>query len=219
MSEELSYPNIYLCGKAGAGKSTVANMLVSEFGYRKAAMADGVKLGIAHLLAEEVPAKQYIRELFPTNKANRKRALEIWEEAQEGWKEKFTAVCGSEHRLVKEHYREFMTWWGTDICRTLDKNVWIDYYIAHTYQFEKPEVCDDVRFQNEEWFFTCNDYVGIHITRDTISTPAPLTSTQAAHVSEQYEPQYAVYTIHNNGDLIQLKLKVREVMEAITNGS
>lgn len=209
------YPNIYLCGKAGSGKSTVANMLVSEFGYRRAALADGVKLGVDSIFTDFVKFKDYVKEVFPTSKKKRKKAYNKYVECGKKWKNKFELAYETYEELPKESYREFMQWWGTDVCRSIDKNVWIAYYLRHTYEFENPIVLDDIRFENEECEFFFRNYVGIHIIRT--EHDSNLTGTQAAHVSEQYEPAYCKYVINNDGDLEQLNSRVHEIMEAIVN--
>ena len=229
MQEELFYPNLYLCGKAGAGKSTVANMLVSEFGYRRAALADGVKLGAEMLLRNLDDATRYIDSLFDEDKHlfENMKALKLYKENWDRWlntiySRSYIGRGGTNNyitpRVAKKDYREFMQWWGTDVCRTLDAGVWIRYYFNNNFFFESPTVCDDVRFSNEEYVMCCAyQFTGIHITCDTISTPASLTDTQAAHESEQYEPKYCKYAIHNDGDLEQLNSRLHEIIEEITN--
>ena len=216
MTEEFVYPNIYLCGKSGAGKSTVANMLVNEFGYRKTALADGVKLGVDSIFTEFVLFKDYVREVFPNAKKKRKKAYNKYVECGKKWKNKFLLAYETYGELPKKSYRDFMQWWGTDVCRAIDKNVWIAYYLRHTYEFETPIVLDDIRFENEECEFFFRDYIGIHIIRDEYDN-STISEDQAKHESEQYEPQYCKYTIYNVGDLEQLNSRLHEIMEAVMN--
>ena len=228
MAGTMYYPNIYICGKAGVGKSEVAKILVAEYGYRREAMANGVKRGVHVLLnmpnSHEKNVEDYVKDLFPTDEVDCAMAIKKFLKHGNEWRINITGHMNEwrsqqefhKWRCAKENYRAFMQWWGTAICRTIDENVWVDYYLRHVFTFENPVVCDDVRFHNEEHALSIYEYTGIHITCDTIATPTSLTDTQSTHESEQYEPAYCKYAIHNDGDLEQLKLRVHEVMREMS---
>lgn len=98
--------------------------------------------------------------------------------------------------------RHFMQQLGTEFGRSINPTIWVDYCLNNL-SYDLDYVISDVRFKNEAEAITKEGGVIIHVVRDGVHTQS------AGHASEQGIPQeYITNTIHNNGDIEELKRKV-----------
>ena len=143
---------IAIAGKAGSGKSTAANHLVAEYGFRKMALADKLKAICA--LHKEIydnfdkdwcdhqDLVRHVGDLFPEFSVGNSIAIvsELWETFVSR-----TPVDGKDRALLQ--------YVGTDILRAYNPTVWVDYLVRAVGTGNV--VVDDVRFKNE--FHTLKD--------------------------------------------------------------
>lgn len=121
---------IGLSGKMGSGKDTVADILVSEYGYTRIAFADALKREV----------EQSIRhQAFPDG-----LPLNLWEVMLEAKPEDVYA------KPTPEGIRILLQFWGSDYRRGDDPLFWIRKVgeQIHTHP-ERMYVISDVRFKNE----------------------------------------------------------------------
>lgn len=118
--------------------------------------------------------------------------------------------------------RHLLQYVGTDIVRAKRPNFWVDFVIDVLSLF--PDEWDyvlipDSRFPNEitrlkEVGLDC---IHIRVTRQNFASP--LTKEQQSHPSETaLDGTVADYTIHNDGDLDDLKIKVTRMLEDMVYG-
>ncbi len=189
---EPDYPRIVgLSGKAGSGKTTVSDIIVSDYGYEKASFAEVLREAL-YLLDPSI--------FGPTG---------------ETWKYK-DLIAGYGYDLVKKSYpevRRLLQVLGTDIGRKLlDQDVWVDAAIRKLHP-DKKYVFDDVRFLNEAAAIRTLGIL-IRIERpDRIRDG--LTGEAALHESETALDKYQhfSYTIQNDLSLNDLTEDVRTIME------
>lgn len=140
-------------GKAGSGKDTVCDYLVSEFGFQKIALATPLKKIVAEVFPKfpsdhlygssplrSVPCSEYpLSGNCPM--CGRRMAfvdLQTWE-----------CRCGFQHGAFLTPRLALQTL-GTEWGRRLYPNVWVDYAFSQIEQMSGDRFCiSDVRFQNE----------------------------------------------------------------------
>lgn len=121
-------PWVGLIGAAGAGKDTVAAVLVAEYGYARLALADQVR---ASLLA-----------LDPFVSASVGRLVRVSDlVARWGW-DRAKRDC-PEIRVLLQRL-------GTEVVRNLDPDLWVRKVEELATGAGRPVVVPDVRFVNEE---------------------------------------------------------------------
>lgn len=117
-----------LTGRAGAGKSEVANHLVTEHGFTKLSFAG--------------PLKQMLRTLDPYLGAVMGSPIRLSDA-----KDYFDT-----EQEIKEHlpeYRRLLQVLGTDCIRAVDEGFWVRAALAQLTDRDGRYVFDDVRFPNE----------------------------------------------------------------------
>jgi hypothetical protein len=125
---------IGLSGKAGAGKDTVANILVEHYGYRRVAFADKIR--------------ECLFALDPIVTARAEYPLHLSEYFDDfGW----------ERTKQLPEVRRLMQTFGTEVGRNLiDANLWIELALGDVEPDHKV-VVTDVRFPDEadnvKWLF------------------------------------------------------------------
>jgi len=140
---------IAIHGFKQSGKDTLANVLVSEFGYTKVAFADRLKQAL-HVIFE-VPKKQ------------------LWGSDHD--KQQLTKVAWSDlsgiERAERDHpnflsVRELMQIFATEICRSKIPSIWYKYL-----NLEESErlVISDLRFENEAAFLRVHRALLIKVKR------------------------------------------------------
>lgn len=155
----MSYPIIGLCGRAGVGKDTIADMLVEHFGCAKIAFAD--------------PMKQFAERWFPKeilygSSAKRSELIEwtggsnltmqvgrlVGDENPHlvrDWCSKINDLAVSQNGKISA--RQFLQQLGTELGRQIDVNFWTNKAMlqAETELSNGANfvVVSDVRFRNE----------------------------------------------------------------------
>lgn len=135
---------IGLAGRHGCGKSTVANILVSEYGFQKASFAAALKEYVASIFQWE------LEDLFSqTGKEALLSKPVVWDSET---CRKLSVLSNLNIRFKGEKIlhsrREALQFIGTDVLRDADQ-------LFHINEFKKRFcngdrfVCDDVRFHNE----------------------------------------------------------------------
>jgi len=137
---------IGFAGRKGSGKTTIANILI-ELGFKRISFADWLKDTTCNIFsldrAELDNIKNNILEPFKISEL------------------KITELIINNPELIKfkenletktfTSYREFLQWFGSDVCRVID----FDWHVKKTIQIIKNNpnikyVCDDIRFLNEK---------------------------------------------------------------------
>ncbi|GGM78190.1 hypothetical protein GCM10012275_56050 [Longimycelium tulufanense] len=140
-------PHIALVGSARSGKDTVAQHLLTRYGYVRVALADPVR-----------DALLIINPLVATTTGEVGRLAELV--AAHGWEEVKT--------LVPEA-RRLMQVLGTDVVRALiDPDAWVRIAIRTAEKHHaagQPVVVSDVRYPNEADAFRTHGYLLVRITR------------------------------------------------------
>lgn len=170
---------IGISGLAGSGKSTIANILVTDHGFVRVRFADTLKTMLCTLLLDAGLDEKTIHAAIEGElKGETLKAL--------GWKTPRFAM------------QTLGTEWGRDL---LGQNIWADIAkskISKLIARGDRVVVDDVRFQNEV------DVIGelggdvLRVSRDTNTKVEP-------HQSEFQELDSAKHTILNNGSVSDLK--------------
>lgn len=126
MASSVAIPrhNIALVGNIAAGKDTVADILVREYGYQRIAFADHLKDMAAYALDA---ATRFAGSSLHHEVINRARI-----------------------ERDKEYFRTFLQWLGGDFMREyLGKDTyWIDH-VLHQTRFGRKYVLTDLRYYNE----------------------------------------------------------------------
>jgi dephospho-CoA kinase len=176
---------IGICGKAGAGKDTVGDYLIKDYGFKKIALAD--------------PIKRLVKDVFVLDdhtvydRVAREQPLENWN----NWS-----------------VRKLLQFIGTELFRThIDDEIWVKS-LWYNIQQDKMNnyVVTDVRFPNELQFFRDhaknNEFVCLKIIRSGCNGKVGL----AGHASEAYD-LVGDFDINNNGSYEELYVEVDEMMK------
>lgn len=124
-----------LTGKAGSGKSVVANHLVAEHGFTKVSFAG--------------PLKRMLRTLDPVVSCQRPDALGY--ERGDRLSVLLTHLTEAEIKTSDygPEYRRLLQVLGTDCIRAVDEGFWVRAALAQLTDPDGRYVFDDVRFPNE----------------------------------------------------------------------
>lgn len=117
---------IGLAGKAGAGKDTVADLLVKHHDFQKIAFSD--------------PMKRFCKEVFG------------WSDEQLWGPSELRNLPDNSRRMTNGQGltpRRALQLLGTEFGRACYEDVWVDYAIRRARDIGGPVVITDVRFQNE----------------------------------------------------------------------
>lgn len=175
---------IGVCGKAGAGKDTIADYLIKEYGFKKIALAD--------------PIKRLVQDVFVLSdnevydRVEREKPMEKWG----GWS-----------------VRKLLQIIGTELFRkNIDESIWVKslWYRVQSQPSER-FVISDVRFPNELSFLKDNssgDFFSIKVTRDGHSGNVGV----VGHESEAYDLT-TDYVLQNNESYDSLFASVDDVMK------
>jgi len=176
-----------ICGKAGSGKDTIGDYLVSKHSFKKIALAD--------------PIKRLVKDVFALDdhtvydRVAREQPLDNWPD----WT-----------------VRELLQYIGTELFReNIDDAVWVKS-LWYKIQKDKESnyVVTDMRFPNEIGFFESNasddEFMSIKVVRPGCKGNVGL----QGHASEAYDLD-AKITIDNVGTIEELYNKVDKVLEGI----
>lgn len=186
-----SPPMVGLMGKARAGKDTVADIIVAEYGYRKIAFA-----------APVYQAALAVNPLLPMNnefiRLNELITSVGWDVAKE-----------------YNEVRRILQVVGTELGREiLGEDCWLDIAFRKASMSDEQIVFSDVRFLNEaEAISRENGYV-IEVIRHGTG----LAGARGSHASETQSAEIKPdFIISNNGSLNDLRSRVLTTMNAIAN--
>jgi hypothetical protein len=171
-----------ICGKAGAGKDTIADYLVKHYAFKKIALAD--------------PIKRMVKDVFVLDdytvydRVAREQPLEQWN----GWS-----------------VRKLLQTIGTELFRrNIDDSVWVKslWYRVKS-DPESNYVVSDVRFPNELQYLAvnCPDFVTIKVKRNGCDGSVGL----KGHESEAYDLE-TKYVIDNNESFDDLYQKIDGIL-------
>lgn len=118
---------IGICGAIGAGKDSAADHLVEKHQFVKESLA--------------APMKEMVRELFAIPPENlygsqEQKAKPLWHLPKNDGLSHWSA-------------REVLEFFGSDACRTINPNVWVNAMFRRLRETASDIVICDVRFQNE----------------------------------------------------------------------
>lgn len=170
-----------LTGFGGAGKSTVADILVKDHGFTRMSFAG--------------PLKQMLHTLDPIITKDGQRLSDIW------------ALHQGDERHIKTWYPEYqrtLRTLGTDCVREEEPYFWVRAAERRiNSSIEDRLVFDDVRFPNEAALIKrCNWHGLWHVSRPGVGAPS-------GHESEQYAGRLGEsLTIHNDRTLEMLRSDV-----------
>jgi hypothetical protein len=187
---------IGLCGRKQHGKTTVASILVEQFGFRAFNFADPLRKMVAAL---NPWVEQYGRGSYLFKRYN-----DLLDES------------GYERAKTLPDVREYLQRMGTEAGRgVLGEDIWVQT-MERTLNREIPNgnahiVIADVRFPNERLFVEAAGGYVFRVTR-----PAAESSTDA-HESERYADEMDVdYTLVNSGTVEDLQSAVAHMMKYYT---
>ena len=174
----MNSPNIAVIGKMGSGKTTVAELLVEHFHYRRLAFAGTHPGGVRDV------------------------AVRMWGTAAQNDRDKLQAL-GMFGRQIDQD-----TWVRNAVAQLNDKNRLPDGPIdddGHAL-IDHPVVVDDMRFPNEAWELKGRDFIVVrvvaprHIRIARLRANGKLTDeAQLDHESEkQLDSWPEDYTLHND---------------------
>lgn len=172
-----------VCGKAGAGKDTVADYLVNNHSFKKISLAD--------------PIKRMVKDVFVLDdhtvydRVAREQPLPQWND----WS-----------------VRKLLQIIGTELFRgNIDDAVWVKslFYRVQS-DPENNYVVPDVRFPNELNYLSenCPEFFTIKVIRDGYEGNVGF----KRHESEAYDLK-TDYTFYNNGSFDDLYAQVDEVLK------
>ncbi len=177
---------IGLTGHMGVGKDAAAAML-SMVGYKRIAFADQVRREVMEAIQDGVfPRKAFGTPLFDDMLSADE--AEVWA------------------KPTSSRMRRILQWWGTDYRRSEDPDYWVKEGIAQA-EGHPRVVFSDVRFPNESAAILRRGGVIWRIERATTLDGIP------DHISETVLDEIAAdRTVQNNGHLIDLATKLRELL-------
>ena len=187
----MTAPNIVLLGKAGAGKSTCADVLVSDFSlyygmhYRRYAIAE--------------PLKDI--------------AAQLWGDGAEGDRGKLQAL-GVALRDIDEDV------WIRKCCARIELETTRPYYLGGLYYLGGSAVVDDCRFPNELQMLREMGFVSVRVVAERNRRLARLQANgkiqdeaQLEHSSETALDDYpADHTLINNASMGDLRYALADIL-------
>ena len=164
---------IGLLGKAGTGKTTVANHLVSEYNFQKISLAE--------------PLKKMAMMIYGLEHH------QVWGTQEE--KETIDDRWGKSPR-------ELLQYLGTDVCREhLGQDVWVDAMIRKVRATMGTHwVVDDLRFMNEA---NAIRKYGVVVKLECPDAPAAVNSGHASEQVDTVPFDFKITSRKSDGDLLQ----------------
>ena len=195
---------IGLSGLAGAGKDTVADLLVTHCGFRKLAFADALRNEISDAFQME-PLYLSHRD----TKEHPMSALALNRCQNDGFVGRMIIDEGERNNKLDlaapRSPRQILQWWGTDYRRKQSPSYWTSQIglRIHHLSAEKTSgrfVITDCRFDNEADLVRRHGGVLWQITRPGVNAPA------AGHVSDNSGDDFQPDAVlKNSGDILHLQ--------------
>lgn len=203
---------IALCGLAGSGKDTVADLLCTHAGFRRLAFADTLRAEVADAFG--------LDPVYLTARATKDTPMPALALARAPLTFRnavlTNAMASGEtfHPLqpaidAPRSPRQIMQWWGTEYRRAADPDYWVQQMRNRVNYLrarlgEHRIVITDLRFPNEADYIRTTAGAQIwRITRPGIDTPAASgegTHPSAAHVNG-FQPDTTIHNCHTIGHL------------------
>jgi hypothetical protein len=186
-------------GQKGTGKDTCYELLqkISHTEVTKISFADKLRDTCWSLFQNKLQDKERLYGSI----AKKEEVIEGWEVPSNlGFKEKFWTG------------RRLLQWFGTEVCRNIYGNIWIDSLGETLEKKHEDTVCiTDCRFKNEyDYLNSLNDskkyrVIFVKIDRKTDD------NVFGTHASEQDMSRFFQnYTIVNDGNVEDLRLKIKK---------
>lgn len=123
---------VAICGFIGAGKDTVADILVSEYGFTRASFAGALKDAVASVFGWD---RALLEGSTPEGRE--------WRETVDAWWAKRLAMPNLTPRLM-------LQLWGTEVCRKgFHNDIWVASVENKLRNTNSKIVISDCRFPNE----------------------------------------------------------------------
>lgn len=205
---------IGLCGLAGTGKDTVADVLVAHAGFRKLAFADALRAEVAEAFGEE-PLLFTRRETkdTPHPRLTLARAPLSFAGAvliALGHSDTFGPI--NDVMQQPRTPRDMLQWWGTEYRRRQDPDYWVKQLTARIQHYmldgERRFVITDCRFDNEVDALRQPQY---HSQLWQVARPGITlaNTTEGQHASANDGSAFSSdHVIHNQGTVHHLRDKV-----------
>lgn len=220
---------IGICGKARSGKDTMAEKLVSNYGYTRYAFADPLKAAVnemynwndRHAYGD---LKEVVTDVYPNlmhdikviEKHFKDDLIEVGISAEEAalkWHWILKDKCGlSKIFHIRISPRQAYQWFGTEWGREyVNQDLWLNK-AAKFAKTQQGIVIADVRFENEARFLTDNGYPLVQVVRPNI------TEKINAHVSESgIDSSLVSCIIENSGSLDDFHSSIDQFMKENLN--
>jgi len=207
---------IGLTGFAGAGKDTVADLLVTHCDFRKLAFADALRGEAANAFGVDM-----VYFTRPSSKAEPMGALSMAHAPMSFLSAVTHALNMHGDGLTKEEYatwleeprtpRQIMQWWGTEYRRAQNPNYWTRMLMQHVFDLRHDGysrfVVTDCRFVNEVQVLRTIGGELWQINRPGVDRS---TTPEGLHVSttdgSEFQPEAVVNNSHTIAHLQQLVL-------------
>lgn len=219
---------IGLTGFAGAGKDTVADLLVVHMGFRKLAFADALRAEVAEGFGIE---PLYL--MRPETKSHPMTALALRRAPKYFLRALVSSIVmgGQSDKTITAEWldaprspRQILQWWGTEYRRADDPEYWLREFTRRLVDLTaagyRRVVVPDVRFANEA--DTIHNAGGVlwQINRPDLNAS---TTTEGAHASandgSSFKPSAVIANRHDIRHLQQLVLSEFVSMESGIEGA
>jgi hypothetical protein len=189
---------IAICGFQGAGKDTLANILIKKFGYTKISFAGSVKDSVSAIFGWD---RQLLEGV--TNESRE------WREKVDEWWAKRLQIPHLTPRWVLQEI-------GTEVFRNhFHPDIWV---ASVEKKLEKLTgvVITDARFTNEIDTIKKLGGIIIHIKRnvpdwyESFSPPSHIHSSEYSWIKNKHD-----YTIENTGSINELEDKIIKILNQI----
>ena len=219
---------IGLAGRKRSGKDTIALMLEEEYGFKRLALANPLKECLSTFLGVPEPTdkeslvsfsetQEVLKEMAHFLRLDSSVFIERFRGQMGKWEVGATYRQNCYSSLIYTiPYRKLLQTVGTDICRALDKQVWIRLTMYEITMNKEHGGCNkfvvsDIRFDNEAEF--------IHNLLGSVWCVTSTRGEYDTHSSEKgVDEKYISCIIANNGTMEELREGVKRVYKQFSGG-
>lgn len=123
---------IGLAGRSGSGKDLIADYIGEKYGYRKIAVADGIREEVKEFLSNALLTEVLHRKMVPID------FKVVWD----------AYINSIWAKPTSPEMRVFLQWWGTEYRRSQDPDYWIKK-LAERLKNDDLIVVSDIRTPDE----------------------------------------------------------------------
>lgn len=209
-------------GKARSGKDSAASYLVDNYLFDQLSFASPLKKEMEFFFGKisdehkEAPSLISVRRDHIHGMAKSFGFTNRVGEFYDKFKEEFLPFKVGETDATFEYsisYRRFAQTLGTNVARSMDENVWVDYLLKQLNDKDSV-VISDVRFDNEAEAIINNGGVVIRIIRDVAENLVQ--DDTAQHISEGgVSDNLITATIENNTTLEEFYEALEKTLDSI----